>query len=143
MRGQLVFQLLVRGDTEPGFLHRRLGETAGIVMGGARHGVDDRHGRVAVVALKHLGGPVAALKHEARLAGQRRLAVGDIDEGPDLRLHHALLRRAPMISARASPMAISTRRSRSSHAAWVIKTPGLNWRTLGSSVEKMAQTPFS
>ncbi len=87
---------------------------------------------------------ISGLEDHLGARAQRHRGLADVDQLGDLRVHHeTFMRLAPMTSSRARPMAVSTRRKRSSERSWVIKMPGLNWRTRGSRVEKIAQTPFS
>ena len=126
-RGDLVLRALVRGHAEAGLAHRLLGVLAGVLVRRVRHRGDDPLRRRPVVDGELRGRPLRRLEHHPR-PGDGVVLDGD-------RAHSA---------SRADESTAAASRSRmSSTICGPSSSPGLNCRTVGSSVEKIAHTPFS
>ena len=120
-RARLVLAPLVLGHAHAGLLDRHDGEPFGVLV---RHLGDrlDHAARPLAVVLRERGGrPAGALEHHP----------GALD--------HA----GTATSASAWPIATRARSSTSSTMSGPSRMPGLNCSTRGSSVEKIAHTPFS
>ena len=139
--GQFVLDALVLGDAEPRLANRPFREEPGIAVAGIRDCFRYLPHFRQAVAPKGFGRPARAGENPRSAPQQRRARHRNIDKGR-FRAAHALAPRFPATSSRARPMARSTRLSRSSDSGSDIRTPGLNCSTLGSSVEKIAQTPL-
>src|SRR5690606_23013866 len=106
---------------------RGRGEAFGVAVAGLGDGFDDpRHRRLVVVGVGGRG--------EARPLEQLTRVGYCAFTG------HGFLR--PVAASFARPTATSTRSSTSSQRSRLSSRPGLNCRTRGSSVEKIAHTPF-
>ncbi|CAB4971838.1 unannotated protein [freshwater metagenome] len=134
-----VLQVLVLGDTESGFGHCLLRETACARCAclSGRLG-DAMHGR-GVETCEGSRCPVSTLDHRAAAWDSSRLQR---HVGHRLQAHRRPLF-APIASWHALPIATSVRSSNSSASSGFMRMPGLNWSTCGSRVEKIAHTPFS
>ena len=120
-----VLDHLVGDHTHLGLGHRGGGEALRFGVPGFDHRVDDRADGALVVLGVGGGGP----------AGTFQQVAGLVDGG------HTFLR--PVAAACARPTATSSRSRTSSQRSRPNNKPGLNCRTRGSSVEKMAHTPSS
>ena len=80
-----------------------------------------------------------ATEHHPGARRSRRVGSGGVDECA----HAGRLLRAEPESASAWPIATAVRSSTSSTMSGPSRMPGLNCSTRGSSVEKIAHTPFS
>ena len=134
-RARPVLDHLVRGNTHLGLGDGGFGESLGRGVPRVGNRADYRgHCGLVVVGVR-AGRPSGTLEQVAGLRnGRHGFCSSRRSARPGLRSVAAL---------RAYRTATSSRSSTSSHRSRPSRMPGLNCSTRGSSVEKIAQTPFS
>ncbi len=133
-----VLDRLVLDNAITGLAHRHLGVLARLGRAGVRRRRHDPVDAVLVVAGERERGPLRPLEHRP-CPGH----AGRLGEQVDFDLCHAEGLPLRRTSFQALPIATSVRPRSSSDSSGVMRMPGLNCSTLGSRVEKIAQTPVS
>ena len=133
-----VLHDLVLDDPVAGLAHGPLGVLPGLGGPGPGGGRDDAVDAVLVVAREGERRPLRLLQHRTRPRH-----AGGLGQKVDDDLVHVPTFPLRLTSCQALPIATSTRPSNSSESSGVMRMPGLYCSTLGSRVEKIAQTPLS